>query len=420
MEDILIYTLLQKDGQVVGALGIDLHTTQFIVFKAKAVILATGGGMRIYHYNCAAREATGDGYAMAYNAGASLQDMEFVQFFPTMMVWPKNLFAQQTPTRLRYELNAQLRNFYGERFMDRYDPVHMEKSTRDITARAIYKELKEGRGNKHGAVYLDVSYLPDQIIDSYVDRFYPIIISAASNFWKRELIFANSRWKLPPVFISLWAAYKSTKMVKPEYPDYLQPERFCGGVHGANRLGGNALPEMSVFGKRAARKAADYSLKHDAKDIDTEQVNREVRKVQSIFDRPRSKTNAYVLKKQLQQTMWEGAFVIRSEKTLSNAEKKLADIRKELPGIGLSTKTKTYNHELREIIEIGMMLDVSEMVVKAARMRTETRGAHYREDYQEQDDQNWIKNIVIRNKNGEMELTKEDVVMTKIFPGGAE
>ena len=146
MEDILIYTLLQNNGQVVGALGIDLRTTQFIVFKAKAVILATGGGMRIYHYNCAAREATGDGYAMAYNAGASLQDMEFVQFFPTMMVWPKNLFAQQTPTRLRYELNAQLRNFYGERFMERYDPIHMEKSTRDITARAIYKELKEGRG----------------------------------------------------------------------------------------------------------------------------------------------------------------------------------------------------------------------------------------------------------------------------------
>ncbi|MEL7565994.1 MAG: FAD-binding protein [Dehalobacterium sp.] len=418
MEDILICTLLQKDGHVVGALGVDLRTTRFLAFKAKAVILATGGGMRLYHYNCAAREATGDGYAMAYRAGASLQDMEYVQFFPTIMIWPKNLFGQQTPTRLRYELNAQLRNFYGERFMSRYDPKNMEKSTRDITARAIYKEIKEGRGNKHGGVYLDVSYLPDQIIDNYVERFYPNYDFGGIKMLEEGIDLRRQPMEVAPGVHFFMGGVQINENGETGVPGLFAAGEVSGGVHGANRLAGSALPEMGVFGKRAARRAAEYAASMSkTKDLEAQQVNDEVRRIQSIFDRPMG-INAYTMKRRLQQAMWEGAFVIRSDKSLAGARRELEAIRKEVGKVGLSTKTKCYNHELREILEIEMMLDVGDMITRAAQMRTETRGAHYREDYPEQDDKNWIKNIVIRNKDGEMELTKEDVVMTKLFPGG--
>ncbi len=419
MEDIFICTLLQNDGQVVGALGIDLRTTRFLVFKAKAVILATGGGMRLYHYNCAAREATGDGYAMAYRAGASLQDMEFVQFFPTVMVWPKNLFGQQTPTRLRYELNAQLRNFYGERFMSRYNPKDMEKSTRDITARAIYREIKEGRGNKHGGVYLDVSYLPDQIIDEYIARFYPNYDFGGVKLLEEGIDIRRQPMEVAPAVHFFMGGVQINENGETGVAGLFAAGEVTGGVHGANRLGGSALPEMGVFGKRAGRSASEYAASMTkAKDFEVQQVNIEVKRIQSIFDRP-MEINAYTMKKRLQQAMWEGAFVIRSDESLNTAKQELEKIRNEIKNVGLASRTKCYNHELREVLETEMMLDVGEMIVRAAQMRTETRGAHYREDYPEQDDQNWIKNIVIRNKDGEMELTKEDVVMTKLFPGGA-
>ncbi len=162
LNDTLVTDILVEDGRAVGATAIDLRNGDLVVIKAKCMILATGGGMEVYRGNCAARESTGDGYAMAYRLGVPLRDMEFVQYFPTVMVWPKRLFGQQTPTRLRYELNARLLNFYGERFMRRYDPKRMEKSTRDIVARAIQTEVKEGRGTENGGVYLDVSYLPAQ------------------------------------------------------------------------------------------------------------------------------------------------------------------------------------------------------------------------------------------------------------------
>lgn len=419
MEDILICTLLQKDGHVVGALGIDMRTTRFLVFKAKAVILATGGGMRLFHYNCAAREATGDGYAMAYRVGAPLQDMEFVQFFPTIMIWPKNLFGQQTPTRLRYELNAQLRNFYGERFMSRYNPKDMEKSTRDVTARAIYKEIKEGRGNKHGGVYLDVSYLPDQIIDDYVARFYPNYDFGGIKLLEEGIDLRRQPMEVAPGVHFFMGGVQINENGETAVPGLFAAGEVCGGVHGANRLGGSALPEMGVFGKRAARRAAEYAASmNKAKDPEVNQINIEIKRIQSIFDRPMG-VNAYTMKKRLQQAMWEGAFVIRSEESLVHARKELEKIRNEIRTVGLSTKTKCYNHELREILETEMMLDVGDMITRAAQMRTETRGAHYREDYPEQDDRNWIKNIVIKNKDSEMVLTTEDVVMTRLFPGGA-
>ena len=173
MNDIFITRLMTDgNGEVAGAVGIDLDTGEAIVFVAKATIIATGGGMYLYRYNSAAPESTGDGYAYAYQVGAQLIDMEFVQFFPTGGLYPRPLQGKMGPGIQRYYLNAYLYNSEGERFMSRYDPVNMEKATRDILSRAIFMEIKAGRASPHGGVWLDCSYLPRNIIEAQLEKFF--------------------------------------------------------------------------------------------------------------------------------------------------------------------------------------------------------------------------------------------------------
>jgi fumarate reductase (CoM/CoB) subunit A len=417
MEDILALSVMRQGDAVTGVLALDLRQTRFLFFKTKAVILATGGGMRVYDFNCAAREATGDGYAMAYRLGLPLQDMEFVQFYPQMMVWPKNLFAQQTPTRLLHELSARLLNSYGERFMIRTDPLRAERSTRDLTARGIYKEIQAGRGNKHGAVYLDVSYLPDQVIEEFCDRFYPGFDFGGIKLLEEGIDIRKQPLEVAPGVHFFMGGIQIDENGQTELPGLFACGEVCGGVHGANRLGGNALPEMGVFGKRAGRQAAAYAKEINWQEIDYQEINSEINRVRDIFER-QAKTNPFKLKLRLQKAMWQGAFVIRSHSSLEKTRRELAEIRAELAQTGPTAKTRVYNQELRELLELDMMLDVCEMIVNAALLRTETRGAHYREDHPMPDDANWLKNIVIRKVDKEMRLSKEDVIMTKLFPGG--
>lgn len=418
LEDTLATTILTNEGCAVGVLAVDLRETKILVIKAKATILATGGGMRVYENNCAAREATGDGLALAYRVGAKLVDMEFVQFFPTIMIWPKNLFGQQGPTRLRYELNAQLLNYHGERFMFKYDSVRGEKSTRDIVARGIYKEVKDGRGTEHGGVYMDVSYLPDKVIEGYINEVYPNFNFGGVKLLEEGIDIRREPFEVSPGVHFFMGGLKINEKTETCIEGLYACGEVVGGVHGANRLGGSALPEMGVFGRRAGLYAAEYiRTKNTNFKVNMDQVNSEIKKIEKIFACQEGPT-AYSILRKLQHAMWKGAFVIKSEKSLMSALNELEQLKKEYQLVALQSKSKRFNLELMTALELDFMLDVSEMIVRGALVRTETRGAHYREDYPEQNDQDWQQNIIISCENEDMKLTKQPIDFSILKPEG--
>lgn len=416
LEDSLVTSVLVNDGKAVGVLAVDLRETKVLVIKAKATILATGGGMRVYDSNCAAREATGDGLAMAYRAGAPLRDMEFVQFFPTIMIWPKNLFGQQAPTRLRYELNAQLLNFHGERFMFKYDPLLGEKSTRDMVARGIYSEIRGGRGTEHGGVYMDVSYLPDKVIEGYVNQFYPGFDFGGVKLLDEGIDIRKDPFEVAPGVHFFMGGICVNEQTETGIDGLFACGEVVGGVHGANRLGGSALPEMGVFGRRAGIYAVEYAqgLK-GSQAHDSNQVQGEIDRIEAIFDR-REGPDAYSVLKKLQHTMWKGAFVIRDNKSLNTALQEIEQLRAEHQSISLAGKSKRFNLELMTTLELDLMFDVAEMIVRGAQTRTESRGAHYREDFPEANDREWLQNIVITWDGGKMRLSRQPVDLSILKP----
>lgn len=415
LNDTLVTDILVEDGRAVGATAIDLRSGQFLVIKAKCTILATGGGMEVYKGNCAAREATGDGYAMAYRLGLPLRDMEFVQYFPTVMVWPKRLFGQQTPTRLRYELNAQLLNFYGERFMRRYDRERMEKSTRDIVARAIQTEVKEGRGTEHGGVYLDVSYLPAKVIDAAIARLYPGYDFGGVNLPKEGIDIREEPFEVAPAAHFFMGGIATDEWGEVGLSGLLACGEVVGGVHGANRLGGSALPEMSVFGRRAGIRAAEYARSQDAFVEPSEARVREIRDRLEAVRQREGDVAPLAVRQEIQQIMCDNVLALRDESTLSTAIAQLEAIRADkLPRLALSGHTRTYNLEWMVALEAAFMTDVAEMIARAALARQESRGAHYRADFPAEDNENWLKSQIIQRQDGQMRITSRPAALTKV------
>jgi fumarate reductase (CoM/CoB) subunit A len=417
LNDTFVTDLLVKNDRMVGVTAIDLRTGDFLLIKAKCTILATGGGMEVYQGNCGAREATGDGYAMAYRAGIPLRDMEFVQYFPTIMVAPKRLFAQQTPTRLRYELNARLLNFYGERFMRRYDPVRMEKSTRDIVARAIQTEIREGRGTENGGVYMDVSYLPDKVIDAAIARLYPGYDFGGVKLLEEGIDIRKDPFEVAPGAHFFMGGISADEWGEVGLPGLLACGEVVGGVNGANRLGGNALPQMSVFGLRAGKHAAEYARKQEHFDDPDESQVKEIRDhVYGYFSR-QDGVKPMDIRKEIQKIMYEDVLCIRDEKGLKSALDRLETIRTEkLQQLALSSRTRKYNLEWLVALEAEKMTDVGEMITRAALFRQESRGAHYRDDFQKEDNKKWLVNLFIRLKEGGMAIERVPVPLDRLKP----
>lgn len=415
LNDVLVTQILVEGDRAIGVTAIDLKNGDFLVIKAKCTILATGGGMEVYRGNCGARESTGDGYSLAYRLGLSLRDMEFVQYYPTVMIWPKRLFGQQTTTRLRYELNAQLLNFYGERFMKRYSPEHMEKSTRDIVARAIQTEVKEGRGTEHGGVYLDVSYLPRKVIDAAIARLYP-----GYDFGGVKLLEEGIDIREEPFEVAPGAHFFMGGIVANEWGEVgltglLACGEVVGGVHGANRLGGSALPEMSVFGRRAGVRAAQYAKAQKTfTEPNKAQVQEIGNRIYAIHSRGAG-LRPMDLRQQIQQVMWNNVLALRDRSTLTTAVRELETIRNEkLHRLALSSHSLHYNLEWMVALEAEFMVDVAEMIVRAALARQESRGAHYRSDFPSEDNEGWLVNLICREDAGQMKIEKRPVALTKV------
>lgn len=416
VEDTMITDLLTTGHQITGAVGIDMRTGEFYIFKAKAVILATGGWQRIYRYTDSPEELTGDGQAMAYRVGAELTDMEMSQFLPAC-IWPPSIEGVLFPEFMGTDLGAWFLNRHGNRFFSEWDPKRMERTTRDIRCIAVMNEVLKGRGGPHGGVFLSFKHIPDNMIDYFAEW---------NNVpeWKYQgMYFADmienikkgNAIEVAPVSHFCMGGIKINENCETNIPGLYAAGEGAGGVHGANRISGNALAEVCIFGARAGKFAADYTARTQTPEIDAKQVERLKQNVFQFLERKGEKRPVEI-KQKIQQIAWEKVGVIRNGANLKEAIEEIGRTIDSLDKIGCVSQSSEYNKEWIEAIQVQNMLEVLEAMARASFVRTESRGAHYREDYPFMDNDNWLKNTVIRQVAGEMQVTTQPIVVTRFTP----
>jgi len=427
-----ITRLLTSDGRVSGAMGYWRTTGQPVVFPAKAVILATGGVGRGYRVTSNSWEYSGDGHALAYAAGAELIDMEFVQFHPTGMVWPPGVRGLLVTEGVRGE-GGVLKNALGERFMWKYLPEDRrheyaenedearrwvealsagkltdarqppELSTRDNVSRAIYTEVREGRGSPHGGVFLDISYLPAERVKRKLPSMYDQFESLAGvDITKGPMeVGPTTHYIMGGVRVDADTAVSTQ-------PGLYAAGEVAGGMHGANRLGGNSLSDLLVFGMRAGAAAAAFARAEAAiADADPDQLEVELVNLAAPFRRPDGES-PYHLQAELQETMQSLVGIYRAAEDLEEAIRRIADLRRRWSRCRVSGD-RTYNPGWDLVFELRNLLTISEAIARSALQRPESRGAHSRLDHPDADAE-WgrLNSVVSRGEEG-MRVTTSPV-----------
>src|SRR5438309_7924918 len=367
-------TRLVKDGdRVVGAFGYWRETGRFVLFKAKSIVIATGGIGKAWSITSNSWEYTGDGMALAYDAGADLMDMEFVQFHPTGMVWPPGVQGILVTEAVRGE-GGTLKNNRGERFMEKYDPKRMELSTRDVVARAIYTEVREGRGTEHGGAYLDISHKPAD----YVKRKLP---SMYHQF--RELadvdITAGPMEVGPTCHYMMGGVRVDAETAATSIAGLFAAGEVAAGLHGANRLGGNSLSDLLVFGRRAGLGAVEFAKQQAVPAVDSTQIEEAERAMLAPFER-NTDENPYSVHSDLQQIMQILVGIYRTEEDMNSAMAWLARLKERVQRLSING-SRMFNPGWHLCADLKSMLTVSEAVTRSALARKESRGAHSRIDY---------------------------------------
>ena len=386
MDEVMVTSLILNDRdalmpKVIGAIGVDLKTSETIYFQSKAVILATGGAGQLFPVTSNTTQKNGDGFALAYRAGADLLDMEEIQFHPTGMVQPDSKKGVLVTEAVRAE-GGRLINSEGERFMSNYDD-RMELASRDVVARAIYNEIQEGRGSEHGGVYLTVTHLDPDYIDEKLE-------TMVIQFEDAGVDIKTEPMEVAPTAHHHMGGVRIDEDGRTTIENLFACGEVCGGVHGGNRLGGNALADTQVFGRRAGFTAA---LACDISDYEFNlpDIEEEENRIKSMIKEGSIKPQD--MKKEIQQLMWENVSIVRNEFKLRHALKRLMKMQEELKDLDVKD-TKQYNESLITALEVTNMIDICILIVKSAMLRRESRGAHYREDFPESDD-TWKKSIVM-------------------------
>ena len=398
--DEMYVTKLIKDGErVVGAVGLKLNTGQFYVFKSKAVIISTGGCGKIYKVTSNSWESTGDGLGLAYEAGAELMDMEMIQFHPTGMVYPPGVKGLLVTEGVRGE-GGILLNSNGERFMQRYSPKKMELDARDIVARANYAEITAGRGTPHGGVYLDITHKgPDFIKKKLPSMYKQFLDFAGVDITKEKMEVA------PTVHYQMGGIRVDPETAATNVPGLFASGEVASGLHGANRLGGNSLADILVFGKRSGDGASAYAKKVTHGRIDESTVLQEIARVESFTGR--DGLNPYEIADKLAENMSDNVGIIRDEETLMKALKTILELRERSAGVAVRGGLK-YNKGLLQALELNSMLTAAEAIVRGAIERKESRGAHARRDYPKKDPR-MRRNIIYTKGEKGMKLEWRDV-----------
>ncbi|MDQ1339101.1 MAG: succinate dehydrogenase / fumarate reductase, flavoprotein subunit [Campylobacterota bacterium] len=404
----------KRTNKVNGVVALNLRDTQFAIFNAKAVMFATGGYGRTYKINSNAHANTGDGLSIVARHGLPLEDMEFVQFHPSGLAGSGILMSEAARGEGGYLLNS-----LGERFMAKSAPNKMELASRDVVSRAIEREILEGRGvgpNKD-AVYLDVRHLGEAKIMQRLPELRDLAIAFLGQDMVKEpvMIRATAHYSMGgiPVDVNCHVRSSEDELVE---GFYAAGECSCVSVHGANRLGANSVLEAALFGRHAGENIVkdikDLTLK-DAKVTDAQRFMDEVKWVVSNNGIQRVSD----LREELQATMTENAGVFRDEKRLVKQKEIIKNIREKYKNIRIDDKSSVFNTDMQEAIELGHMIDYAAFIVEGAYARKESRGAHYREDFQQRDDENFLYHtFAVMDKNKNISLSKAPVNIGKFKP----
>ena len=393
--------LLTDGGRVGGAFAYWRESGRLIVFKAKSIVIATGGIGKAWRITSNSWEYTGDGMALAYEAGAQLTDMEFVQFHPTGMVWPPGVQGILVTEAVRGE-GGILRNKLGERFMEKYDPKRMELSTRDVVARSIYTEVKEGRGTEHGGAYLDISQKPAEYVKKKLPSMYHQFKELA------DVDITKGPMEVGPTCHYVMGGIRvDAETAESTVPGLFAAGEAAAGLHGANRLGGNSLSDLLVFGRRAGLAAAQHAKKVSAPSIDIAQIEQSERELLAPFSNTGAES-PYAVHRDLQEVMQNLVGIFRTEEDLKKALVELEKLRARAAKACVEG-SRLFNPGWHLSYDLKSMLTISEAVTHSALARKESRGAHSRIDYPNSD-QVWEKkhNVIVR-ENGAMQRRENPV-----------
>ncbi|MGB6387340.1 MAG: FAD-binding protein [Terriglobales bacterium] len=395
-------TRLLKDGdRVAGAFGYGREQGRFVVFRAKSIVIATGGIGKAFKITSNSWEYTGDGMALAYNAGAELKDMEFVQFHPTGMVWPPGVQGLLVTEAVRGE-GGILRNKLGERFMEKYDPKRMELSTRDVVARSIYTEVREGRGTEHGGAYLDISQKPAEYVKKKLPSMYHQFKELA------DVDITKGPMEVGPTCHYMMGGIRvDAETTQSSIPGLFAAGEAAAGLHGANRLGGNSLSDLLVFGRRAGLAAADHAKTVQTTPLDSAQIEAAACELLTPFESKEGE-NPYTIHRDLQDVMQNLVGIFRTREDLTRAMEELEKLKARAEHLSVEG-SRMFNPGWHLAQDLKSMLIVSEAVTRSALAREESRGAHSRIDYPALDATWGTKNNVIARDGSTMALRQSPV-----------
>jgi succinate dehydrogenase / fumarate reductase, flavoprotein subunit len=425
-----VITLLKSGGRMAGAFCYERERGRYKLFRAKAIVLATGGIGRAFRITSNSWEYTGDGHALAYHAGATLMDMEFVQFHPTGMIWPPSVRGLLVTEGVRGEGGILVNNL-GKRFMFDDIPANYKNQTadnpeegwrytqgdkgsrrppelltRDHVARCIMREVREGRGSPHGGVFLDIAWIKEKLPNAaeHIKKKLPSMYHQFKQLG--DIDITKEPMEIGPTTHYMMGGVRvdgDTQMS--EVPGLFAAGECGAGLHGANRLGGNSLSDLLVFGQRAGEFAAKFAKKHPPADIDMSEVDAAARQALEPFER--SGENPYQIQHDLQDMMQDKVGIVRLEKEMEQALDGILKLRERAKHVAV-TGNREYNPGWHTALDLNNLLTVSEAVTRAALLRKESRGAHFRDDYPAKDETFGTFNLIVRQgKDGEMTVTRE-------------
>ena len=426
-----ILSLLKDGDRVVGAFGYERERGRFKIFRAKAIVLATGGIGRAYKITSNSWEYTGDGHSLAYEAGAELIDMEFVQFHPTGMVWPPSVMGILVTEGVRGE-GGILTNKEGRRFMFDEIPENYkaqtadneeegwrycqgdknarrppELLTRDHISRCIVREIKEGRGSPHGGVYLDIAWIKQRLPNAaeYIKKKLPSMYHQFKQL--ADIDITEQPMEVGPTTHYIMGGIHvdpDTQMSR--LPGLFAAGECAAGINGANRLGGNSLSDLLVFGKRAGEFAAKFAKENSLGKIDNEKVDNAARAAVEPFERSTSE-NPYGVQRDLQESMQDLVGIVRNESEMRSALDKIDSLRARADRVGV-IGNREYNPGWHTALDLKNLLTVSEAIARAALERKESRGAQFREDYPDKDDRfSKVNTMISKALDGSMQIRLE-------------
>ena len=429
-----VLTLLQDGGRVSGAVVYDRERGRFRVFRARAVVLATGGIGRAYKITSNSWEYTGDGHALAYQAGAALQDMEFVQFHPTGMVWPPSVRGILVTEGVRGEggilVNAEGRRFMFDDIPDNYRAQTADSPdegwrytqgdkdarrppellTRDHVARCIVREVREGRGSPHGGVYLDISWIRERLpgAEEHIRRKLPSMYHQFKQL--ADIDITREAMEVGPTTHYMMGGIRvdgDTQMST--VPGLFAAGECAAGLHGANRLGGNSLSDLLVFGKRAGEHAARFARENGEAGVDPAAVEAATRQALEPFERGAGVEGPYPVQHDLQEMMQDLVGIVRRGEEMERALEGIAGLWERAARVGVGGN-REYNPGWHTALDLPSLLTVSEAITRAALERRESRGGHFRDDYPDKDPAFGTFNVLVRRgPGGEMQITREPI-----------